>query len=75
MCICFVPNVFLSTIDKYVGTVRDILSRLGRWIQVLSALNPVDPLNNCMFENKLCLQNVFAIIILQCSGRLRKLEI
>ena len=75
MCICFVPNVFLSTIDKYVDTVRDILSRLGRWIQVLSALNPVDPLHNCMFENKLCLQNVFAKIILQCSGRLRKLEI
>ena len=40
--------------------VRDIVSRLGRWIQVLSALNPVDPLYNCMFENKLCLQNVFA---------------
>ena len=59
MCICYVPNVFLSTNDKYVRTVRDILSRLGRWIQVLSALNPVDPLHNCMFENKLCLQNVF----------------
>ena len=27
---------------------------------MLSALNPVDPLQNCMFENKLCLQNVFA---------------
>ena len=40
--------------------VRDIVSRLGRWIQVLSALNPMDPLHNCMFENKLCLQNVFA---------------
>ena len=75
MCICFVPNVFLSTVDKYVDTVRDILSRLGRWIQVLSALNPVDPLHNCMFENKLCLQNVFAKIILQCFRRLRKLEI
>ena len=40
--------------------VRDIMSRLGHWIQLLSALNPVDPLHNCMFENKLCLQNVFA---------------
>ena len=29
-------------------------------VQVLSALNPVDSLHNCMFENKLCLQNVFA---------------
>jgi hypothetical protein len=27
---------------------------------VLSALNPVNPLHNCMFEDKLCLQNVFA---------------
>ena len=27
---------------------------------MLSALNPVDPLHNCMFENKLCLLNVFA---------------
>ena len=41
-------------------TVREILSRLGHWVQVLAALNPVDPLHNCMFENKLCLQNVFA---------------
>jgi len=40
--------------------VRDIMSQLDHWIQVLSALNPVDPLHNCMFENKLCLQNVFA---------------
>ena len=29
-------------------------------VQVLSALNHVDPLHNCMFENKLCFQNVFA---------------
>ena len=40
--------------------VRDIMSQLGHWIQVLSALNLVDPLHNCMFENKLCLLNVFA---------------
>ena len=26
----------------------------------LLALNHVDPLHNCMFENKLCLQNLFA---------------
>ena len=41
-------------------TVRDIVSRLGHWIQVLSALNPVDPLHNCMFENKLCFLNFLA---------------
>ena len=40
--------------------VRDIMSPLGHWIQLLSALNPVDPLHNSMFENKLCLQYVFA---------------
>ena len=28
------------------NTVRDILSRLGRWIQVLSALNSVDALES-----------------------------
>ena len=53
MCI----DVFLSTIGH---TVREILSRLGHWIQVLLALNPVDTLHNCMFENNLSLQNVFA---------------
>ena len=31
-------------------TAREILSRLGHWVQVLAALNPVDPLHNCMFE-------------------------
>ena len=55
------------------GLCHACMWRIG--VQVLSALNPVDPLHNCMFENKLCLQNVFAKIILQCSGRLRKLEI
>ena len=40
--------------------VREIVSRLGHWIQVLCPLNPVDPLHNWMFENKLFLQNVFA---------------
>ena len=52
--------------------VRDIMSWLGRWIQVLSALNPVDPLHNCMFENKLWLQNVFAK---NYFAMFRKLEI
>ena len=38
----------------WVGWVRWVV------VQVLSALNPVDPLHNCMFDNKLCLPNVFA---------------
>ena len=28
-------------------------------VQVLLVLNPMEPLHNCMFENILCLQNVF----------------
>ena len=47
-------------LKSMADAVRDIMSQLDHWIQVLSALNPVDPLHNCMFENKLCLQNVFA---------------
>ena len=66
-CICLVSGVGSKTL------CHACMWRIG--VQVLSALNPVDPLHNCMFENKLCLQNVFAKIILQCSGRLRKLEI
>ena len=55
--------MFLSTIDKLADTVQEILSRLVRWIQVLLALNPVDPLHNCIFMIKLCLQNVLLKII------------
>ena len=32
---------------SYANTVREIVSWLGRWIQVLAALNPVDPLHTC----------------------------
>jgi hypothetical protein len=57
------------------GVKRQSRSKEGERGRGGTALNTVDPLHNCMFENKLCLQNVFAKIILQCSGRLRKLEI
>ena len=51
-CICLVSGVGSKTL------CHACMWRIG--VQVLSALNPVDPLHNCMFENKLCLQNVFA---------------
>ena len=52
-CICLVSGVGSKTL------CHACMWRIG--VQVLSALNPVDPLHNCMFENKLCLQNVFLL--------------
>ena len=45
--------------NKFFRDICHCLS-LSVIVQVLSALNPVNPLHKCMFENKLCLQNVFA---------------
>ena len=51
---------------SFADTVRDIMSRWGRWVQVLTALNPWIHFIIVMFDNKkLCLKMFLLKIILQ----------
>ena len=42
--VCMRTYLFMIS---YADTVRENVSRFGCWIQVLAALNPMDPLHNC----------------------------
>ena len=44
---CSSSKIYFHLLISFANIVQDIVSRWGHWIQVLAALNPVDPLHNC----------------------------
>ena len=67
VCVLVLYNMWsYLLLISFADTVRDIVSWWNCWIQVLSALNPVDPLPNCdVWEQWNMFAKCFAWIILQ----------